>query len=301
MKVYLNDPIDPAARQRLLERVELTDSFAHPEELDAIIVRQQYCPAEVIRRAKKCRLIQQHGVGLDRIDVAAARECGIPVRNTAGSNARTVAEYTMALLLDVARKVSCIQRQTRAGLLTSFGRPETVGTELCGKRLGLVGCGHIAGEVRQIAREGFRMEVCCCSPFDPPEVVAASGMTPVKSVGELLASCDAVSLHCLLSEQSYHIIDTAALRQARPGLILINTARGGLIDEQALYQALTEGRLAGAGLDVFEHQPPDPSDPLLGLDNVVATMHVAGSSREALARTGRQVVDAVFAALGISG
>ena len=139
MKVYLNDPISPEAVRRLKEHVEIIDNFDHPEELDAIIVRQQYCPAEVIRRATKCRLIQQHGVGLDRIDTAAAAECGIPVKNTPGINSRSVAEYTITMMLDLSRKVTETDKKTRKGLLTAFGMPETVGTEMTRTRIGLIG------------------------------------------------------------------------------------------------------------------------------------------------------------------
>ena len=127
MKVYLNDPIAASAVKRLKAHVELVDTYDHPEELDAIIVRQQYCPGDVIRRAVRCRLIQQHGVGLDRIDVKAAKECGIPVKNTPGVNARSVAEYTVAMMLALSRKVSEIDKMTRKGMLREFGMPETVG------------------------------------------------------------------------------------------------------------------------------------------------------------------------------
>ena len=111
MKVYLNDPIAPSAVERLKAHVDIIDNYDHPEELDAIIVRQQYCPADVIRKASKCRLIQQHGVGLERIDAAAAAECGIPVRNTPGVNARSVAEYAVAMMLDLSRKVTEIDKK----------------------------------------------------------------------------------------------------------------------------------------------------------------------------------------------
>ena len=125
MKVYLNDPIALSALERLKAHVEIVNSFDHPEELDAIIVRQQYCPGEVIRRAVKCRLIQQHGVSLDRIDTAAARECGIPVKNTPGVNARAAAEYTVAMMMDLSRKVTVIDGKTRRGELPAFGMEET--------------------------------------------------------------------------------------------------------------------------------------------------------------------------------
>lgn len=300
MKVFLNDPIASSAYERLRKHVGIIDNYDHPEELDAIIVRQQYCTADVIRKAVKCRLIQQHGVGLDRIDVKAAEECGIPVKNTPGSNAGSVAEFAIALLLNLARKVSVIDRMTREGQLKTFGMPETVGTMLGGKKLGLVGSGHIACETAGIAKYGFHMDVYCYDPFKDQEQIKKTGMIPVSDLKTLFKTCDAVSLHCLLTEDSYHMIDADILKESNPSLILINTARGGLIDEKALYNALVSGQIAAAGLDVMEEQPPCTDDPLLKLDNVLVTMHVAGSTSEAMENTGKAVVDNVFEVLGIT-
>ena len=299
MKVYLNDPIDPSAVERLKRHVEIVDNYDCPEELDAIIVRQQYCPGDVIRKARRCKLIQQHGVGLDRIDTEAAKAAGILVKNTPGSNARSVAEYAVTMMLDLSRKVVSIDKKTRAGQLPHFGMPETVGVEMSGKKLGLVGSGHIAHEVAQIAKEGFHMQVFCHNPHHTPDEIRALGFEPAADLKELFRTCDYVSLHCLLTEDTYHMIDAEILRAANPRLILVNTARGGLIDEAALYDALIEKQIAAAGLDVFEEQPPSVDNPLLGLDNFLASMHVAGSTHEAMERTGHAVVDNVFSALGI--
>ena len=300
MKVYLNDPVAPSAVKRLKAHVEIVDNFDRPEELDAIIVRQQYCTADVIRKAKRCKLIQQHGAGLDRIDLKAAEECGIPVKNTPGVNARSVAEYTVALMLSLSRKVAEIDRKTRKGLLPSFGMPETVGNELTHKRLGLVGSGHTAREVAQICRDGFHMDVYCCNPHRSDAEIREMGCTPM-SFRDLFSSCDYVSLHCTLTPETFHMVDRACFTACNPKLILINAARGGLVDEGALYEALATGKIAAAGLDVFEEQPPSTDNPLLSLDNFLAGMHVAGSTQEALERNGKAVVDAVFEALGIDG
>ena len=300
MKVYLNDPIAPSAVERLRAHVELVDNFDHPEELDAIILRQQYCTADVIRRATRCKLIQQHGVGLDRIDTKTAAECRIPVKNTPGLNARSVAEYTVAMMLDLSRKVTAIDKKTRRGGLPRFGMPETVGNEVAHKRLGLIGSGSIAQQMAQICRDGFHMDICCHSAHRSDEAVRGLGYTPM-SLRELFSACDYVSLHCLLTPETYHLVDRKCFENCNPGLILLNTARGGLVDEDALYEALTSGRIAATGLDVFEQQPPSVDNPLLTLDNFLAGMHVAGSTHEALERAGKAVVDDVFAALGIDG
>ena len=289
MKVFLNDPVAPSAVERLKRHVELVDNFEHPEELDAIIVRQQYCTADVIRKATKCKIIQQHGVGLDRIDTEAAKEAGIPVRNTPGTNARSVAEYTVAMMLDLSRKVSLINEKTREGRLPSFGMPETVGVELCSKKLGLVGSGHIASEVAQIAHDGFRMEIFCFNPHRSPEQIGALGMRPVSELRELFRICDYVSLHCLLTAESYHMVNAEVLRDANPHLILINTARGGLIDEPALYDALCGKKIAAAGLDVFETEPIPPQSTLWSAPRLIITPHVAGETT--LPHTMERIID----------
>ena len=300
MKVYLNDPIAPSAVERLKAHVEVVDNFDHPEELDAIIVRQQYVTADVILKAKRCRLIQQHGVGLDRIDTKTAEMCGIPVRNTPGVNSRSVAEYTIAMMLALSRKVAQIDRKTRSGQLPFFGMPETIGFEMTGKRLGLIGSGHVAHDVAQICRDGFRMDICCCSGHHSDAEIREIGFEPM-SLSELFASCDYITLHCPLTSETRHMIDRACFQNCNPKLILINTARGGLVDEAALYEALVTGKIAAAGLDVFEQQPPATDNPLLSLDNFLAGMHVAGSTHEALERNGKAVVDSVFEVLGIEG
>ncbi|MBQ6058627.1 MAG: hydroxyacid dehydrogenase [Clostridia bacterium] len=300
MKVYLNDPIAQSALGRLKSHVEIVDNFDHPEELDAIIVRQQYCTKDVIRKAKRCKLIQQHGVGLDRIDVKAAEECGILVKNTPGGNSRSVAEYTVAMMLDLSRKVTEIDKKTRRGKLPRFGMPETIGSEITHKRLGLIGSGHIAYEVAQICRDGFHMEIYCHSLHRSDAEIRKMGFIPM-TFQEIFSVCDYVSLHCLLTPESYHLVDRKCFEDCNPNLILVNTARGGLVDEEALFEALVSGKIAAAGLDVFECEPPSSDHSLLSLENFLAGMHVAGSTYEALERNGKAVVDSVFEALGIDG
>lgn len=299
-KVYLNDPIAESAAERLKKHVQIVDNFNHPEELDAIIVRQQYCRREVIERACKCKLIQQHGTGLDRIDLNAAAEKGIPVKNTPGVNARSVAEYAVAMMLALSRKVNVIHQKTSQGNLPAFGMSETVGFEMSGKKLGLVGSGHIARDVAQIASDGFHMKVYCYNPHRTDQELMDLGFIPVQTIEELLRTCDYVSLHCTINSEAYHIINADSLQHCNPNLILVNTARGGLIDEFALFDALKCKKLRAAGLDVFEEEPPDPNHPLFSLDQFLAGMHVGGSTYEALERNGKAVVDSVFEALGIT-
>ena len=162
--VYLNDHISPNAVQRLKKHVRLVDNFDHPEEIDAIIVRQQYCTKEIIDQVKNCKLIQMHGVGLERIDVEAAKAAGIPVSNVHGGNAQSVAELTIALILALSRKLTYINDGVKKGKFSRFGLPETEGNEVSGKTLGLVGGGQIAQLTANIMKRAFHAKILVYDP-----------------------------------------------------------------------------------------------------------------------------------------
>lgn len=285
--------------ERLKRYVKLTDNFDNPEEIDAIIVRQQYCTREMIQKAKNCRLIQMHGVGLERIDTEAAKEAGIPVKNVHGGNAQSAAELAVALMLALSRKLTYINEGVRKGSFTTFGLPQTEGREISGKVLGLVGGGQIAQLEAGIVKTAFRMKVIVYDPFMNEEKCSTLGMEKVDDVKDLFRRSDYVSIHVPLTDSTNHMINQEVLDCAKDGLILVNTARGGIVDETDLYQALTSGKLLAAGMDVFEQQPPATDNPLLSLDNFIGTMHVGGSTLEALERNGKVVVDNVFEVLGI--
>ena len=299
-KVYLHDHICASAVERLRRCVDLVDNFDHPEELDAIIVRQQYCPREVISRAKKCKLIQMHGVGLDRIDVEAAKEYGIPVKNTKGGNAQSVAELAVGFMLTMARKMKFLDEGLQQGKFPTFGLPETVGTELFGKKIGLVGGGQIAQLVAKIAVAAFHCSILVYDPYLKEEKCQELGFTKIDTVDELARKADIISIHVPLTDSTKHMFNETVFAKANPKLILVNTSRGGVVDETALYEALKSGRIKAAAMDVFEQQPPKKENPLLHLPNFVGTLHIGGSTEEAMERNGRTVVDNVFAALGIS-
>lgn len=298
-KVYLNDHICTEAVNRLKKHVELVDNFKHPEELDAIIVRQQYCRRDVIQRATKCKLIQMHGTGLERIDVEAAKEYGIPVRSTAGGNAESVAELAVTMILSLARKLPYINQGVKKGAFACFGLPETEGTEVSGKVLGLVGGGRIARLTAGIMTAAFHVHVLVYDPFLSDKDVKKLGFVKVDTLEELVAISDFISIHVPLTETTWHMFTKEIFDHANPDLILVNTARGGIIDETALYDALVTGKIKAAGLDVFEEQPPKKDNPLLKLENFIGTIHIGGSTQEALERNGKAVVDNVFETLGV--
>lgn len=297
--VYLNDHISPNAVNRLKQHVRIVDNFDNPEEIDAIIVRQQYATKEIIEKVKNCKLIQMHGVGLERIDLEAAKNAGIPVKNTPGGNAQSVAELSVCLMLALSRKITYIYDGVKQGRFTKFGLPETEGNEIYGKVLGLVGGGQIARLTAKIMTSAFGAKVLVYDPFLDDEKCRAFGFEKIETVNELFSKSDFISIHVPLLDSTKHMINKEVLDSSKNGLILINTARGGIVDEKALYDALVSGKVKAAGMDVFEEQPPKADNPLFTLDNFIGTLHIGGSTAEAMDRNGKSVVDNIFEALGI--
>ncbi len=297
--VYLNEHISPNAVNRLKQHVKVVDNFDHPEEIDAIIVRQQYATKEIIDKVKNCKLIQMHGVGLERVDLEAAKNAGIPVKNTPGGNAQSVAELAVGLMLALSRKINYIYDGIKQGRFTRFGLPETEGNEVYGKVLGLVGGGQIARLTAKIMTTAFAAKVLVYDPFLDEEKCKVFGFEKIDTLNELFSKADFISIHVPLLDSTKHMINKDVLDSSKQGLILVNTARGGVVDENALYEALASGKVKAAGMDVFEEQPPKADNPLFTLDNFIGTLHIGGSTAEALERNGKIVVDNIFEALGI--
>ena len=228
----------------------------------------------MLERAKRLRMIQKWGIGVDRIDVDAARRRGIALAITAGSNAAPVAELTLALMLAVYRRIAYVDRAMRQGLWPKAEMRETC-FQIAGKTVGLVGFGNIG---RMVARRlsGFDAKVIYADARAADrETEVALGVSRV-ALPELLACSDIVSLHAPFTPQTARMIDAASIATMKQGAVLINTARGELVDERALYEALVAGKLRGAGLDAFDPEPPKPDNPLLRLDQVVVTPHAGG-------------------------
>lgn len=230
------------------------------------------------------RVVVRFGTGMDNVDLDAARKHNVLVANTPGANSVSVAELAIALMFAVARQVPALDRAVRQG---SWRR--VPGVELAGRRLGIVGLGVVGREVAHRAT-ALGMDVVA---FDP---VATHAPVPLVGFDDLLASSDVVSIHCPLTEATAGLFGESALRSMKPGSIVVNTARGGIIDESALADVLREGHLAGAGLDCFAHEPLVDS-PLLGLDSVVLTPHCGAATREAVQRAGVTAVQEVLRAL----
>jgi D-3-phosphoglycerate dehydrogenase len=244
---------------------------------DGLIVRSETkVTAQLLETAGRLRVIGRAGVGVDNIDVAAATARGVIVMNAPDGNTMTTAEHTLALLLALARRVPSGQASLKAG---RWERKSFVGVELRGKTLGIVGLGRI-GRVVASRALGFEMKVVAFDPFVAPEQVREQGIE-MATLEEVCARADFVTVHSPLTPETRGIIGAREFSRMKEGVRVINCARGGLIDERALLEAIKSGRVAGAALDVFEEEPPPFDHPLLSLEEVVVTPHLGASTREA--------------------
>ena len=248
----------------------------------AILSRMGRIDAAVFEAAPDLRVISKHGVGVDNINIDLASAHGVPVLVATGANAVSVAEHAMALLFAVAKKIVPLDSGLRAG---RWEKPGFKGRELAGSRIGLVAFGSIARQMAVYAK-AFGMEVVAFDPFCPDEVFASTGVTRAQSLDELISGCDIISLHSPLTDETRNMINAERLARMRPDAILINTGRGGLIDEEALAAALREGRITGAGLDTFAQEPPAADHPFWSEPRLVMTPHIGGVTTAANERVG---------------
>jgi lactate dehydrogenase-like 2-hydroxyacid dehydrogenase len=252
--------------------------------------------ADAAQRGLRARLLANFGVGVNHIDRDAARAHGVVVTNTPGVLTDDTADVAIALMLMAARRLGEGEREVRAGRWTGWRPTHLLGTTLTGKSLGIVGFGRIGQAVARRAHHGFGMRVRYLNPSSRDVEAAAVGATRCDTLPELLAASDVVSLHCPATPATRHLIDAAALAHARPGAILVNTARGDVVDETALADALRDGRLAAAGLDVHEHEPR-VAPALLALENVVLLPHLGSATVETRRAMGDRALDNVEAFL----
>ncbi len=298
MKVLIADNVSKHAVQ-LLQEEKSWDIVFLPErkdakvadeiaDADALVVRSKTkVTAELLGHAQRLRAIGRAGVGVDNVDLDAATKRGIVVMNTPGGSANSVAEHTLGLALALARRIPQADASMKKG---AWEKKKLTGTELRGKTMGLVGLGMIGREVARLAR-AFQMEVIA---FDPYVSSSLAEGQDVKLVGleELLQSSDFLSLHAAATPETKHLINAERLALAKPGIRIINCARGELIKEEALLEALESGKVAAAALDVFEKEPP-PEPRLIAHPNVVATPHIAGSTAEAQEIVGIKIAEQI--------
>ena len=247
-------------------------------EADGIVIRSgTQLTAEVLRDQPRLKVIVRAGVGVDNIDVPTATRQGIVVMNTPGGNTVSTAEHTMALMLALSRNVARANDSLKAG---RWDRNKFTGSQLGGKTLGIVGLGRVGLAVARRA-QGFDMKVIGFDPFLSAERAAELGIESVSPLDDLWARCDYITLHTPLSAETRNLVGPEALAKVRPGVRIINCARGGLIDEPALAEALSSGKVAGAAIDVFDPEPPPAGHPLVDHPQVLVTPHLGASTEEA--------------------
>jgi D-3-phosphoglycerate dehydrogenase / 2-oxoglutarate reductase len=297
VKVLVREPISDAGLELLKQKFEVDvdadgDLAEKIGDYDAIIIRSgTHLTKELIEQAERLKVIGRAGVGVDNVDVGAATRRGIVVANAPESTVVSAAEHTIGLLLALSRSIPQAHASLKQG---NWDRSRFGGLELADKTLGLAGFGRIGQQVARRAR-GLEMNVAAYDPYVAPARFRELRVERAESLEELLGRSDFLSLHLTLAPETYRLIGRDQLAAAKDGIRIVNAARGELIDEEALLEALHSGKVAGAALDVFSAEPY--SGPLLELDNVVVTPHLAASTEEAQDRAGIIVAEQVAAAL----
>ena len=302
-RVIVTEYIDPAGLEilaRYFDLVYLPDSKKVKlenviGEASGIGVRLAPITAELMAAAPHLKVVAKHGVGYDNIDVAAATSRRIVVVTTPKANAVSVAEHILSLMLCLANRICAANADLKAGRFKR--REDYVGVELKGKTLGVVGLGRIGSETARKCKSGFGMNVVAYAPLLSAETFELTGYRRADTLGPLLEEADFVVLCVPLTSETTNMIGARELAWMKPSAFLVNTSRGGLIDEAALYTSLSEGRIAGAAMDAFVKEPPGPKNPLLTLDNFIATPHVAGATHEAMRRMATDLAEEIVRVL----
>lgn len=263
-------------------------------DADGVTIRTALLPAEVLERGEVLKVVSRHGVGYDNVDLDHLNSRGIPMALTADANASSVAEHVMFMMLHLAKRGFRHDRATRTGGWALRNGLETV--DIGGRRVLIVGFGRIGRQVATLC-QAFGMTVSVFDPFLPADLIQATGCQPVGDFRSVLGETDVLSVHMPLSNETRHMIGKSELSALPDHTLLINCARGGIVDEEALHQALTSGGIAGAGLDVFEQEPPPEDHPLFALENVILSPHSAGLTLECAKRMAVSTVRNVLAGL----
>jgi D-3-phosphoglycerate dehydrogenase len=284
-KILLTNPIDPSGMKILQAAADVTTapdaSAATLKKLvsgtDLLVVRA-FLPPDIFDAPNQLRGVVRHGVGLDMIPMESATSHGIPVANVPGSNAEAVAEHAIAGMLLVARQIHAMDRDIRATDWPTARKHADASTELFGRTLGVVGMGNVGARVAEIASAGFRMRVL----GTPTRSRALPSFVESANVDRIFKESDFIVLACPLTSETRHLVDAARLAHMKRDAAIVNVARGPVIEEAALVEALRSRRIRGAVLDVFDHQPLARDHPFLALDNVILTPHAAGITEESM-------------------
>jgi D-3-phosphoglycerate dehydrogenase / 2-oxoglutarate reductase len=298
IKILIADPISESGttvfqshnghfKLEARSKLSLEDLKKAVADVDAIIVRSEtQITAEVLAAGKKVKIVGRAGVGVDNIDVTAASRQGVIVVNVPGGNTISAAEHTVAMLLALSRNIPQANASLKAG---EWKRAQFTGTELQGKVLGLVGLGRIGREVAKRC-QSFGMPVLGYDPYASEEYAKNFNIT-LSTLEEIYAQADYITVHVPLNDSTRHMFNAKTLAKLKPGVRLINCARGGIIDENALAEAIRSGHVKGAAIDVFEEEPPKKDNPLLSLANVIVTPHLGASTEEAQVKVAQELAE----------
>lgn len=298
--------IDKAFIDQGMDLVLLPDGINEDALIEAVrdadLLLMCYTPIteNVINAASKLKAIVKYGVGIDAIDIKAAKTRGIPVVNIPEYAERTVAEGAFTLMIALAKRLIPMDRAMHTD---GWIWPETAwrGSDIAGKTLGLIGAGKIAQSMAQMAGAGFGARVIAYSPHTPAERMRETGIEPVSDLNQVMAESDFVSIHCVLNDATKHLIGRDQIAAMKPSAFLINTARGAIVDEMALLEALQNGQIAGAGLDVYSREPLNQVDhplrALYDMDNVILLPHLTFFTKDAMDRLEQETLDRCFEAL----
>ena len=294
---YEREALDPIGAE--IVPVQADDEQAYGDaiaDMDALMLGLRVsATADVVRRLRRCKVIAAGGIGVDKVDLDAATEAGIPVTNVPDIFTEEVADQAFALLLAVNRKlVYCHQMATSGRWSEAYGGLGSM-PKINGSTLGLIAFGNIARAVAKRG-QGFGMRVLAFDPFVKPEAMAELGVES-RSLEDLLREADFVSAHAPHNKSTHHLMSEAQFALMKPSAVFLNTGRGKVVDEPALIRALEQEQIAGAGLDVLEDEPPDPSNPLLRMPNAVVTPHMASYSNEANVARRKRVGENIAAVL----
>ncbi|MEQ9638910.1 MAG: hydroxyacid dehydrogenase [Alphaproteobacteria bacterium] len=269
----LTHDMDEAAKWAALEAAHGQVIGASRQELP----KDLHVTAAYLERCPNVLAVSSTGAGYDTIDLDACTAAGVIAVNQAGANKEAVAEHTMAMMLTLGKRIGEADRRLRRE--RGFARADLIGTDIVGKTIGIVGIGHIGTRVARLCEGLLGMRVIAVDPYVDGQEIARRGAELV-DMETLLAESDVVTIHCPRTAETLRLMDAEAFGKMKAGAFFINTARGGIHDEAALFDALASGHLGGAGVDVWDDEPPPLDHPLLSLDNVVATPHTAGITRE---------------------
>ncbi|MDR0441680.1 MAG: hydroxyacid dehydrogenase [Candidatus Accumulibacter sp.] len=286
--------LEREARTIVAESSDLRKNMALAEQADAIVLRVGRIERDLMASCRNLRVISRPGVGVDTVDIAAATELGIPVVIAPGANLRSVAEHAVALIYAITKNVCESCAGTAGG---DFGiRNKYAAIELFGKRVGIVGFGYIGKETARICRNND-MEVSVFDPFISPDAAKALGYQYEEELAALLESCDIVSLHLPAKPETRKMFGAGEFAAMKSSAFLVNCARGEIVDEDALFDALSSNRLAGAAVDVMTDEPMKKENRLFSLPNFIATPHMAALTRESAARTSTLTAEGTLAVL----